>query len=181
MLLWTKSSIHRSDRRRDLYTQLNSRHITKQQCSHVRYYYSERRGRVSASKLKIFIGQQNKNFVDLSGGKTLILMDYRLEAPGLIRDFLVYHETIQGHSRRTVDEYYLDLRSFFRFLKREKKLVADNIPFNQIPIDDVTIDLARNITLTDVYAYMNYLSRDRGLSNTSRARKVATIRSFYSI
>lgn len=106
-------------------------------------------------------------------------MDYRLEAPGVIRDFLVYHETIQGHSRRTVDEYYLDLRSFFRFLKKDKKMVADNIPFNQIPIDDVTIDLARDVTLTDVYAYMNYLSRDRGLSNTSRARKVATIRSFY--
>lgn len=107
------------------------------------------------------------------------MMDYRLEAPGVIRDFLVYHETIQGHSRRTVDEYYLDLRSFFRFLKKDKKMVADNIPFNQIPIDDVTIDLARDVTLTDVYAYMNYLSRDRGLSNTSRARKVATIRSFY--
>jgi len=39
--------------------------------------------------------------------------------------------------------------------------------------------LARAVTLTDVYAYMNYLSRDRGLSNTSRARKVACIRSFY--
>jgi len=106
-------------------------------------------------------------------------MDYRLEAPVLIRDFLVFHETIQGHSRHTVDEYYLDLRSFFRFLKRDKKLVSDSVPFDQIPIDDVTIELARAVTLTDVYAYMNYLSRDRGLSNTSRARKVACIRSFY--
>src|SRR5699024_383242 len=29
------------------------------------------------------------------------------------------------------------------------------------------------------YAYMAYLSRDRGLNPASRARKVATIRSFY--
>ena len=106
-------------------------------------------------------------------------MDYRTEAPPLLRDFLVYHETIQGHSRRTVDEYYLDLRGFFRFLKRDKKLVPDNVPMDQIPIDDVGIDLIRTVTLTDIYAYMNYLSRDRRLNNASRARKVATIRSFY--
>lgn len=59
-----------------------------------------------------------------------------------------------------------------------------------IPIDDVDIQLIRSVTLTDVYAYMSYLSRDRaahpnspdtsyGLSASSRARKVATIRSFY--
>ncbi|MCI8422385.1 MAG: tyrosine recombinase XerC [Lawsonibacter sp.] len=107
------------------------------------------------------------------------MLDYRTQAPELIRDFLVYHETIQGHSKRTVDEYYLDLRSFFRFIKRDKHLIADDIPFDDIPIDDVDLALAKDITLTDIYAYMNYLSRDRGLNNTSRARKVATIRSFY--
>ena len=46
-------------------------------------------------------------------------MDYRTEAPALIRDFLVYHETIQGHSSRTIDEYFLDLRSFFRYIKQK--------------------------------------------------------------
>ena len=106
-------------------------------------------------------------------------MDYRTEAPQLIRDFLVYHETIQGHSRRTVDEYFLDLRSFFRFLKRDRNLVQQTVPFDQIPLDDVNLDLAKTVSLTDVYAYMNFLSRDRGLSASSRARKVATIRSFY--
>ena len=49
-----------------------------------------------------------------------------------------------------------------------------------IPIDDVDIQLIRSVTLTDVYAYMSYLSRDRaahpnspdtsyGLSASSRA------------
>ena len=105
--------------------------------------------------------------------------DYRTEAPPLIRDFLVYHETIQGHSRRTVDEYYLDLRSFFRFIKLDKHLVPENLPFDSISIDDIDLPLIQSITLTDVYAFMNYLSRDRGLNAASRARKVATIRSFY--
>lgn len=106
-------------------------------------------------------------------------MDYRTEAPPILRDFLVYHETIQGHSRRTVDEYYLDLRNFFRFLKQNKNPDARNILLDDIPIDDVDLSLVQDITLTDIYSYMNYLSRDRGLNNTSRARKVATIRSFY--
>lgn len=106
-------------------------------------------------------------------------MDYRLDAPPLIRDFLVYHETIQGHSRRTVDEYFLDLRSFFRFLKHDRNLVPKQTPIDSISIDDVDLQLAGSITLTDVYSYMNYLSRDRGLNAASRARKVATIRSFY--
>ena len=106
-------------------------------------------------------------------------MDYRTEAPPVLRDFLVYHETIQGHSRRTVDEYYLDLRNFFRFLKQSKHLVSPDVPMDNISIDDADLALVRDVTLTDIYSYMNYLSRDRGLNNTSRARKVATIRSFY--
>ena len=106
-------------------------------------------------------------------------MDYRTEAPPILRDFLVYHETIQGHSRRTVDEYYLDLRNFFRFLKQSKNLVPKDTPMDNISIDDADLALVRDVTLTDIYSYMNYLSRERGLNNTSRARKVATIRSFY--
>ena len=118
------------------------------------------------------------------------MIDYRTEAPPILRDFLVYHETIQGHSRQTVDEYFLDLRNFFRFLKLDKGRVDRNMPLDQISIDDVDLDLVGTVTLSDVYAYMNYLSRDRivhpnspdahhGLSASARARKVAAIRSFY--
>lgn len=117
-------------------------------------------------------------------------MDYRTESPPIIRDFLVYHETIQGHSRKTVDEYFLDLRSFFRYMKLEKGKVPRSAEFDDISIDDVDLDLVASVTLTDVYSYMSYLSRDRaqrpnskttdyGLGAAARARKVATIRSFY--
>ena len=50
-------------------------------------------------------------------------MDYRYEAPPILRDYLIYHETIKGHSRATVDEYFLDLRNFFRFLKIERFMI----------------------------------------------------------
>ncbi len=117
-------------------------------------------------------------------------MDYRTEAPPILRDFLSYHETIQGHSRKTVDEYFLDLRNFFRYVKLEKGRVPRSAELDTISIDDVDLELVRSVTLADVYSYMSYLSRDRarrpnskhtdyGLNGASRARKVATIRSFY--
>lgn len=117
-------------------------------------------------------------------------MDYRTEAPQIIRDFLTYHQAIQGHSRKTVDEYFLDLRNFFRFIKLERGMVPADAIFQDISIMDVNLDLIQSITLTDVYNYMDYLSRDRpvhlncrdteyGLSPAAKARKVATIRSFY--
>lgn len=117
-------------------------------------------------------------------------MDYRTDAPPILRDFLTYHEAIQGHSKKTVDEYFLDLRNFFRYIKMEKNLVPRPVEFDSVDISDVDIDLVRSVTLADVYAYMNYLSRDRaqrpnsdqteyGLKASSRARKVAAIRSFY--
>jgi site-specific recombinase XerD len=110
--------------------------------------------------------------------------------PEIIRSFLTYHETIKGHSKMTVDEYYLDLRTFFRFLKTKRNLVPDGISFNEISIGDIDLEFVKSVTLSDVYDFLSYLSRERevhynspdsdvGLSAASRARKVATIRSFY--
>lgn len=117
-------------------------------------------------------------------------MDYRYESPAIIRDFLAYHETIKGHSKKTVDEYFLDLRTFFRFIKIIKNKVPRNSELEDISIMDVDLELIRSVTLTDIYEYMSFLSRDRirqyrsrnaryGLNTASRARKVASIRSFY--
>lgn len=106
-------------------------------------------------------------------------MDYRDQAPAVLRDFLTYHETIQGHSKKTVDEYFLDLRTFFRYIKLEKKLVPRTTPFDEITIDDITVELVAAVTLTDVYSFMNFLSRERGLGSSARARKISAIRSFY--
>ena len=117
-------------------------------------------------------------------------MDYRQEAPEIISGFLKYHETIKGHSKRTVDEYFLDLRTFFRFLKHLRGLVPKDTDFADIPIRDIDLEFVSGVSLSEVYEYLAYLSRDRarhgnspdtdyGLNATSRARKIATIRSYY--
>lgn len=117
-------------------------------------------------------------------------MDYRAEAPEIIRSFLIYHETVKGHSRKTVDEYYLDLRTFFRYMKIVKNRVPRDTPLEDISISDVDLAFVGSVTLSDVYDYLGYMSRDRvknqnatdpeyGLNSASRARKISTIRSFY--
>lgn len=118
-------------------------------------------------------------------------IDYRSQSPRILADFLSYHETIKAHSPRTVDEYFLDLRNFFRYLKQLRDPVLRQIPFDQIDILDVDLGLIKTVTLSDIYGYMTYLSRDRvahqnsensnkGLNAASRARKLATIRSFFN-
>lgn len=117
-------------------------------------------------------------------------MDYRSEAPPILRDFLTYHETIKGHSRATVDEYFLDLRNFFRFLKIERGIVPRAAELSEISILDVDLAFVSRVTLAEVYDYLAFLSRDKakftrahseeyGLNASSRARKVSCIRGFY--
>lgn len=117
-------------------------------------------------------------------------MDYRNEAPDIIRGFLNYHENIVGHSRKTVDEYYLDLRTFFRYMKVLKNGLSRDTSLDDISISDVDLSFVKSVTLSDVYDYLGYMSRDRvknqnaadpeyGLNSASRARKISTIRSFY--
>lgn len=117
-------------------------------------------------------------------------MDYRSESPAILKDFLIYHETIKGHSSKTIDEYFLDLRTFFRYLKIERGIVPKNTELDEISIMDVDLDFVRSVNLNEVYNYLSFLARDRvinqhsrhkeyGLSAASRARKIASIRSFY--
>lgn len=105
--------------------------------------------------------------------------DYRSESPKILTDFLSYHESVQGHSIRTVDEYFLDLRSFLRYMKHKRELVPRDMPMDDIDIRDIDLDFISGISLSEIYDYLAYLSRSRQLNNASRARKVSSIRSFY--
>lgn len=118
-------------------------------------------------------------------------IDYRSDSPQILLDFLSYHETIKAHSKRTVDEYHLDMRNFFRYLKQTRDPALRGKNLDEIDILDVDLPFIRTITLTDIYGYLTYLSRDRivhqhseisnkGLNAASRARKLATIRSFFN-
>lgn len=102
------------------------------------------------------------------------------DVPHIVKDFLNYMETIKGKSKNTVQEYYYDLRLFFRFMKIHKGLSEEKCEFDKIDVSDVDIDLIKQINLSDLYSFMSFLSRERDNNSSSRARKVASIRSFFN-
>lgn len=101
------------------------------------------------------------------------------ESSKTVRDFLVYMETIRGKSPRTVEEYGTDLRTFFRFVKRSKKLCPEDMEFSKIPVADVELKLIASVTLSDIYEYMLYVTRKRKNGAAARSRKISSLRSFY--
>lgn len=103
-----------------------------------------------------------------------------VDAPVIVKDFLSYMETIQGKSQKTTKEYYYDLRMFLRFIKVHKNLIPAGTDFEKIDITDISVDVLRSVTLSDLYAFMSYVSRNRDNNSNSRARKVASLKSFFN-
>lgn len=100
------------------------------------------------------------------------------EIPKILKDFLVYLTTIKGKSLRTRKEYEYDISLFFRFLKA----IEEDIPLekmDEISIKDITIDFIREISLEDMYLFLEYCETQRHNSAATRARKTATLRSFF--
>ncbi len=105
--------------------------------------------------------------------------EYFKQCPRILKDFLGYEETIKGRSEGTVNEYFIDIRTFLRFMKQLRGLVPPALPESEISIDDIDADFLRSVTLTDAYEYMNYLRSERGNSNKTRARKTSSLRVFF--
>lgn len=101
------------------------------------------------------------------------------DAPIVLKEFLGYLQTIKGKSPKTIQEYFFDLRTFFRYIKRSKGLVSSSVPFEEIEIQDVDLDVLETVTLTDVYEFLNYMLTEKNNHAAARARKVSSLRTFF--
>lgn len=101
------------------------------------------------------------------------------ELPELVQQYLMYLEAIKGHSELSVIEYASDLRTFFRFMARHKGLVSKSAPDEETDISPIGIEFIKKITLNDAYAYLIYLKNERKNNETTRARRVISIRRFF--
>ena len=102
-----------------------------------------------------------------------------IDMPLILEDYLNYMETIKGASPNTAKEYFFDLRTFFRFLKLRHRLIESTVPFQEINIDDIDLDLIKKINIQDLHAYISYADKKRENGNYAKSRKVASIRSFF--
>lgn len=104
--------------------------------------------------------------------------DFHAFSP-VLRDFFVYMNTIRGKSQKTIEEYAIDLRMFFRFIKRIRGLVPSSLPFEEIEIADIDIELVKSVSLSDAYDFLSYVANERGNAAAARARKVSALRSYF--
>lgn len=101
--------------------------------------------------------------------------------PKRVIEFLNYLENVKGKSLNTVKGYSVDLGLFFKFLKVYKGL-ENNIELEKIEeveISDLGDNFIKDITLSDIYAFLAFLEKVRNNSAYARARKVATLKSFF--
>ncbi len=113
--------------------------------------------------------------------------------PMLVREFANYMNTINDKSTGTINEYLLDLRTFFKYMKIvfNQEVFPENGDLASIVISDIDVDFIKRIKITDVYEYFDYLTTvrkkfhnsdvflEKGLSPAARARKVSSLRSFF--
>ena len=111
-------------------------------------------------------------------------LDQLNDVPDIVMEFLEYHSTVRGHSDKTVFAYYTDLKILFRFLKKRRHLVANDIPFNEIDIIDIDIDFIKSIKIEELYRYQSFSPEMTGssasLSAASRCRRTSTVKSFFN-
>ena len=117
-------------------------------------------------------------------------MERYYDCPQVLREFLTYHDTIKGQSPKTIQEYYLDLRMFLRFMVLTKKEMPYQTDLDTISIKHVDLRFIGSITVSDIFDFLSYLANDRvkfaespsseiGIGNAARARKLSAIKSFY--
>ena len=100
--------------------------------------------------------------------------------PSLVREFASYKTVMQNASDKTVSEYLLDLRTFFRFLRaRDIGIDFKSEDFEKIDISDIDLEYIKNITTEDIYEFLMYTDGIRGNMAAAKSRKLSSIKGFF--
>ena len=99
----------------------------------------------------------------------------------VVREFASFKTVIQGCSQRTVEQYLIDLRTFFRYLLCEgnPKVLHDPEKFRAITVESVDLDYIRGITTDQIYDFLLYADSERENQTAAKARKLAAIRALF--
>jgi site-specific recombinase XerD len=102
------------------------------------------------------------------------------EFSSLIQEYAAYKSSIQGCSQKTVDEYLLDLRTFFRYLvARENDIDVESEAFTKLDVSGIGLVQLGKIRAEDLYDFLYYANNQRGNQWSARSRKLSAIRSLY--
>ena len=97
-----------------------------------------------------------------------------------VQQFAIYKRTIQGCSEKTVNEYMLDLRTFFRYLiAKEKDIDIESEDFYTIDVRSIDADYLSKIKTEQIYEFLFYAGNSRKNMWSAKARKLSAIKGLY--
>ncbi len=97
-----------------------------------------------------------------------------------VQQFAIYKRTIQGCSEKTVNEYMLDLRTFFRYLLAvDQGIEIDSDEFYEIDIRSIDADYLSKIKTEQIYEFLFYTGNTRKNMWSAKARKLSAIKGLY--
>lgn len=102
------------------------------------------------------------------------------EMSAIVQQYAMYLRNIKGLSAKTVDNYCMDLRTFFRFLKHYQNIVPKSTPLNEITVQDIDLEFIRSVTTNDIFEFMNYVADERSNMSSTRQRKSSSLKSFFN-
>lgn len=101
------------------------------------------------------------------------------DIPEFLNSFFSYLGSIKGKSSNTIKGYKSDLIMFFKFEKLYKRMVPSDSDLSDIKINDLDNSFLTTIKLSDLYAFISFAENYRQNGNAARARKVASLKSFF--
>ena len=96
----------------------------------------------------------------INPNKPTVHGDYK-DVPADLTEFLYYSETIRGLSPRTVNGYYIDLRTFLRYLMLRRGLVPADTELESIDVSKLDRQFIASITKEEIYEFLYYVTRQR--------------------
>lgn len=99
------------------------------------------------------------------------------DVPPDVVQYLHYLEVVKARSPRTANGYYIDLRSFFRFLVRIR--TSTSTPLDEIDITHLDTNFYTKTTKAEIYEYIYYLQSDCGNGKSAITRKLSSIHGFF--
>ena len=100
--------------------------------------------------------------------------------PVVLQDYAEYSVVVKGNSEKTVCEYLLDLRTFFRYMiTKWDELDLSDDEFEKLSIKCINKEDVRRVTQKNIIQYLMYAGMDRKNSPTTRMRKLSALRSFF--
>ncbi len=102
------------------------------------------------------------------------------EMPLPVQEFAAYKTGIQNCSQKTVSEYLLDLRTFFRYIVATRDGVdPESDEFLNIDISGLDLDFIGSVRTTEIYAFLQYTGSVRKNLWAAKARKLVSVRMLY--